>query len=197
MSTARARLVCAVTAGSILILAASNDASAQRSRDRHVVNGGRVALIAPAPAPVVVVAPRHGFYGSPYAYQYGYSPYGYFPSAAIVQNIPVVMLQDGRVFANFGYGYEQVVRTCAPSGVVPVVTGYASVPRGSTIVQPTPMQPVVTQPAPAQPTASEQMLARALSPATVVTAIPGPLAVQLVTPSCWSHYGGSVFVFRR
>ena len=195
MSLARARLVHAAAAVSILVSVAST-ASAQR-RDRHVVDGGRVALIAPSPTPVVVVAPRSGFYGSPYAYQYGYAPYGYFPNAAIVQNIPVVMLQDGRVFANFGYGYEQVVRTCTPGGIAPIVRGYQPVTTGSTIVQPTAVQPIVTQPAPAQATASEQMLARALSPAAVVTAVPGPLAVQLVTPSCWSSYAGSVFVFRR
>jgi hypothetical protein len=186
----------AVVAVSILLAAATSDVTAQRSRDRHVVDGGRVALIAPAPAPVVVVAPRHGFYGSPYAYQYGHAPYGYFPNAAIMQNIPVVMLHDGRVFANFGYGYEQVVRTCAPAGVAPLVTGYANVTTGA-IVQPTVVQPVITQPAPAQQTASEQMLARALSPATVVTTIPGPLAAQVVTASCWSNYGSSVYVFRR
>jgi hypothetical protein len=198
MSITRIRAAqSAIAVAALLISAAMNTASAQNRRDQHVINGGRVAIIAPAPTAVVVVPARHGYY-NPY-YSPGYSPYGYFPNAAFVQNIPVVMLQDGRVFANFGYGFEQVVRSCQPGGFATVVGGYGGgvITNGSAIVQPTAVQPVVTQPAPAQPTASEQMLTRAISPASVVTAVPGPLAVQVITPSCWSNYGSSVFVFRR
>jgi len=46
-------------------------------------------------------------------------------------------------------------------------------------------------------TASEQQLIRALNPASVVTVVPGPFTEQIVTPSCWSTFSGSVFVFRR
>jgi hypothetical protein len=199
MTPVGTRVVRSAAALTILILSvASETASAQNRRDRHVVDGGRVAGIAAAPVPVVVVAPpRHRYYGG-YGYAYGAAAYSYFPNAGLVQNIPVFMLQDGRVFANFGYGFESVVRTCAPTSFGPAVTNYGTVTTiGSTIVQPSPVQPVVTQPAPAQRTASEQMLVRALSPAAVVTTLPGPLAVQVVTPSCWSSYGGNVFVFRR
>jgi hypothetical protein len=201
MRSAPVRVAHCIAAITLVALALPNIASAQR-RDQHVVDGGRIAAVAPAPAPIVIVQPGSRGYGYGYGQHrnaFGYSPYGYFPNAAVVQNIPVVMLQDGRVFANFGYGYERVIRTCSANGFAPMATGY-SVPAmggGSTIVQPTPVQPIAVQPARAQATESEQMLVRALSPATIVTAVPGPYAGRLITQSCWSNYGGSVFVFRR
>lgn len=180
--------------GATLLVGLANVAQAQVRRDGHVVNGGRVAAIAPAPVPVVIVA-APAYYGG---YPYGYAPYGYFPAGAGIQNFPVVMLQDGRVFANFGFGFEHVVRSCSVNGFASGVNGVVATPiTGSTIAQPIALQPQIIQPAPAQPTASEQQLWRALYPATVVTALPGPLAVRLLTPSCWSSASGSVFVFRR
>ena len=175
--------------GAILLVGLADAARGQARRDRHVV-GGRVAAIAPAPTPVVIVA-GPAFVGG---FQTGFLPSGFFPAAAFVQNFPVAILQDGRVFANFGFGFEQVVRACAVNGFATTV----GVPTtGSTIAQPIAIQPRVIQPAPVQQTASEQQLIRALYPASVVTVLPGPLAAQFVTPSCWSSFSGSVFVFRR
>ncbi len=203
MRFARARFSYSVTALTLAGFLASTvpNVAAAQGRDRRVVKGttgaGRVAGIAPAQTPIVVVQPAQQAYYYP-QYGYGYSSYGYFPNAGFVQNIPVVLLQDGRVFANFGYGYEQVIRTCSPGGFGSVSSGYgASLVTGGGVVQPTVVQPTATQPAPAQTTESERMLIRAVSPATVVNAMPGPLAVQVVTPSCWSNYGASVYVFHR
>jgi len=112
-------------------------------------------------------------------------------------NVPVVVLEDGRVFANFGHGYERVVRSCG----VPVTFGAESAPA---TVQPGAIQPAVVQPpvgtsqpvpytppVPNQQTASQQML---------------PLVVQQAQASrstvvneqmCWSNDGrGRVFVGR-
>lgn len=53
---------------------------------------------APAPAPVQVAQPV-----------YYYSPDGY-----AVHGAPYLALSDGSVLVNFGYGYERVLRQCAP-----------------------------------------------------------------------------------
>jgi len=180
--------------GAILLAGLADNVRAQARRDGHVVGGGRIATIAPAPAPVVVVAPAPFFGGFPSAV----APFGFFPAATAVQNFPVVILPNGSVFANFGFGFEQVVRACAVNGIgvtTNAIVGVATT--GSTIAQPIPVQPPVIQPAPVQQTASEQQLIRALNPASVVTVIPGPFAAQIITPSCWSTFSGSVFVFRR
>lgn len=53
----------------------------------------------PAPAPVQVAQPVY----------YYYSPDGY-----AVNGAPYLALNDGSVLVNFGYGYERVLRQCAP-----------------------------------------------------------------------------------
>ncbi|HEY4129814.1 MAG TPA: hypothetical protein VGM50_04325 [Gemmatimonadaceae bacterium] len=74
---------------------------------------GRVAGIAPA-APQAPAAGNYRF-----------------------NNVPMTVSADGRVFANFGRGYEQLVRNCA----VPL----------SSFSQPPTTQPVVVQPSPYTP----------------------------------------------
>src|SRR5262245_50877849 len=64
------------TATAILLAGLTDVVHAQARRDRHVV-GGRIATIAPAPAPIVVVAPGPFFGGFPSAF----SPVGFFPVA--------------------------------------------------------------------------------------------------------------------
>jgi hypothetical protein len=75
---------------------------------------------APAPA----ARPRIGYAGTPtpapqpvlpapvpsyYYYQPGY-----------LQGAPYLVLSDGSVVVNFGYGYERVLRQCAPANGAPV-----------------------------------------------------------------------------
>lgn len=142
---------------------------------------GQVAGIAPAPAPPAQADhhERHRpvFFGT----------------------VPVVVLADGRVFADFGggRGFERIVSSCG----VPVSFDGQS---AAGLVQPTVVQPSVRQPSagaiqplpytppvPSQPTASQQML---------------PLAAQQTlashstlvnTQMCWSNdQRGRVFVGR-
>ena len=135
---------------------------------------GRIAGIAPAPVIVnPIIAPGRFLSGS----------------------VPIIITPDGRVFANFGGGFEQVVTGCGASGVV--VTNDLS----SGVVQPSVVQPTVAQPGivagplpytpavPNQETASQQMLRG--------SAIPVQTQRQVVVRhrSCWWTGGhGQVFV---
>jgi len=137
---------------------------------------GRVAGIAPAPVANPIVAPGTFLSGS----------------------VPVIVSPDGRIFANFGAGFEQVVTACgAASGIV------VSNVQSSGLVQPTVVQPSVAQPGivatplpytpavPNQQTASQQMLGQQ-------TAGAQPQQVVVRNRSCWSTDGrGQVFVGRQ
>ena len=134
------------------------------AQDRRVVNPPtRKAIIAPAPAQ----APAPG------------QP-GVDPNRPRLWSVPILTLPDGRVYADFGYGFEQVVSSCAASLAV----------QPSPAPSATPTQPVVTQPAPAQATTSEQMLNTRPANSASVTNTPA-------ASSCWSTEAGSIQVFRR
>jgi hypothetical protein len=140
----------------------------------------RIAGIAPPPAAAPVNPPSN----------FGASGPVFFA------NIPVVVFADGRVFADFGFGYEQVVRSCT----LPVSYGSQFVPNATpvqpSVVQPTVVQPSIaaspqtvpySQPVPAQQTASQQMAVQNTQPAARV----------VNTQSCWAvGTTGRVFVGR-
>ena len=89
-------------------------------------------------------------------------------------SVPILTLPDGRVFADFGYGFEQVVtqlRRVRDRATLAVPVGSCR-PTGG------------TQPAPAQPTGSEQMLNT--RPVNGVSVTNTPAAT-----SCWSNQAGS------
>jgi len=105
---------------------------AQRARHAPTPTTGaaapRVAAIAPAPAPQTQPLYPRRYYG-----------HGGFRS-----DLPILLMADGRVFADFGRGFEQIARSCA------LPTAYV----GSQIVSPSGLQqPVVVQPTVTQPTA--------------------------------------------
>lgn len=149
--------------------------------------GGRVAGIAPAPTPTPTPPPpadsrarqRPVFFG----------------------NVPVVVLADGRVFGDFGHGFEQVVNWCG------VPANFDGGQTAQPLVQPTAVQPTVippaggvvqplpyTPPAPSQPAASQQMVPQATQHAQQVQASRSTL---VNTQMCWSNDPrGRVFVGR-
>src|SRR5215213_2694420 len=96
---------------------------------QHTVSssGSRVAGIAPPAVAAAPAAPeRHHsrmngpvFYGS----------------------VPVMIFPDGRVFADFGRGYERVVSVCGQSAM-----GFEPVIPNAGLVQPSVVQPTVVQP---------------------------------------------------
>jgi hypothetical protein len=138
---------------------------------------GRVAGIAPAP---VVVNPVVA------------------PGTFLTGSVPVFISPDGRVFANFGGGFEQVVTACGASTGIVMTNG-----QSAGLVQPAVVQPSVTQPGivagplpftpavPNQQTASQQMLGQPAAPVQQQQFVVG-------NRSCWSTDGrGQVFVGRQ
>jgi len=155
----------------IAITVALSSASAQRAQHAPATTtntkGPRVAAIAPAPAPQPV-------------YQRPYYGHGGFRS-----DLPILLLADGRVFANFGRGFEQIVRSCT----LPTAYSSPQVVSPSGLQQPVVVQPTVTQPSapgverlpytppvPNQQTPSQQM------------AVQGGRLPQenLASQSCWA-----------
>jgi hypothetical protein len=117
--------------------------------------GGAGTVAAIAPPPRVVIAP--GAFRTP-----GFNP-GFPAGMAFFANLAVVVLADGRVFADFGRGFERVVRNCD------VQLNYSEL---LPVIQPVVIQPTVTQnpvvvsgppvpytpPVPLEQTAYERML---------------------------------------
>lgn len=97
--------------------------------------------------------------------------------------VPAIVTNDGRVFANFGYGYEQVYRSCSGA----VVVGQPAVIAGNGAVL-TPQAPTYTQPVPNQQTAS-QLMAAGRHPQTTLVA---PAYSTCFSP----HASGGVIVYR-
>jgi hypothetical protein len=138
---------------------------------------GRIAGIAPAP---VIVNPRFGpgrFINA-----------RFFNGGFFTGFVPILVLPDGRVFANFGAGFEQVVTACGVSTGIAVTNVLPSVIQ-PTVVQPSAIQPGIdaglfpfTSPAPIQETASQQMLQ-------------AQQQVGVANRACWATDGrGQVFV---
>lgn len=73
-------------------------ATAAPARDGRLPRIGFAADPTPAPAPPVVYVVPQVYY-----VQNGYAPIG----------SPYLVLSDGSVLVNFGYGYERVLRSCA------------------------------------------------------------------------------------
>jgi hypothetical protein len=138
----------------VAMLTLASIASAQRTQHAPAPTSGaaapRVATIAPTPVPPPQQVYPHRFYG-----------HGGFRD-----DLPILLMADGRVFADFGRGFEQVVRSCAlPTGFSSSQVVSPSGLQQPVVVQPTVTQPVApgverlpyTPPVPAQQTPSQQM----------------------------------------
>ncbi|MDE3214963.1 MAG: hypothetical protein KGO03_01120 [Gemmatimonadota bacterium] len=113
----------------------------------------------PAPPPSPVVTPAYGSgYGPNYNYGYG---------QALDPSVPVTVASDGRVYANFGYGYQLVPDQCSAQRA----SRYAGPAQPAGPVQPQVIQPAVptTSPPPA--------------PVIVTPGAPGPGAEG----ACWTR----------
>ena len=129
------------------------------------------------------------------------SPYGGTnPAPVVYGSVPVFVTTDGRVFANFGYGYEEVVRACghyqAPSGPSSYRPGQSSDQQSPSSTpstyEPSTFGPGNTQPAPAQPTESERMLPAGHAPPN-----PGAGQQRARSSACYSSdQRGRIIVIR-
>jgi len=175
--------LAAVSAAAV-VLAPTAGAQHIKAKPAAPASSGRVAGIAPAPQ-VIIVQP-------------GYVQPGYVQSGMpYYANIPVVVFPDGRIFANLGYGYEQVVTPCGTSPAVVVVQGF-----DEGVTQPSVVQPMITQPSvnaplpytpavPAQQTESQRMLGQQARPLQNGSGYP-------ISRGCWSRdTRGQVFVAPR
>jgi hypothetical protein len=140
----------------------------------HLPTGtaGKTGVV-PKPQPqIVIVQPQSPRY---------HRVFPRYPGGATV--VPALMLADGRVFADFGFGYEPVYRSCSSA----VVVGQPRVIAGNGVVL-SPAAPTYTQPVPNQQTASQQM-ATANGTRNVV--------VSGAQTACFSSNGaGQIFVYR-
>jgi hypothetical protein len=99
--------------------------------------------------------------------------------------VPAIVMSDGSVFANFGFGFEPVLRPCNNA----VIVGQPRVVAGNGQVL-SQSQPTYTQPVPAQLTASQQSIRSTQSGMPVLS----PVA----RTACFSRDAfGRVVVFRR
>ena len=115
----------------------------------------------------------------------GHNPYARPYGGASV--IPAVVLNDGSIFADFGYGYERVFRSCSSNAVVrqPVVGSPVVIGSNGVVLS---AVPTYTQPVPNQQTSSQQMAARVTEQQ--------PASVRAQT-ACFNRDGaGRVFVVR-
>src|SRR5436190_2019668 len=92
-------------------------ALAQHTVHTKAAASGRVAGI--APAPVIVTT-------------------SIAPGTFLTGSVPIIISPDGRVFANFGGGFEQVVTACGISNGIVVANA-----QSAGLVQPTVVQPTV------------------------------------------------------
>ncbi len=117
----------------------------------------------------------------------------YYGGSSGYRYVPVMVGQDGNVYANFGYGYERVLRQCTLAQTV-------QQPR---VQQPTPQaysQPALTQPVPRPQTASPAIGATpslsGLTSGNTKAMHVGP-ATQLAAAACWSQLGNGNVTVRR
>ncbi len=175
-----------VAAAFAVAFVTTSPAAAQhiKARPAAPASSGRVAGIAPAPQ-VIVVQP-------------GFVQPGFVsPAIPFYGSVPVVVFPDGRVFANFGYGYEQVVTACGASPGVVVVQNFDQSVIQPSVVQPTIAQPSINTPmpytpsVPAQQTESQRMLGQQARAVQNGQAYP-------ISRGCWSRdTRGQVFVSPR
>ncbi|HEU4989261.1 MAG TPA: hypothetical protein VFT41_05730 [Gemmatimonadaceae bacterium] len=141
------------------------------------------------PPPAEQRAERHG---GGERWEYGRAPIRY-------SYLPAMILGGGQVYANFGYGYERVLRECA---MAPALPSYGA--QQVTPAQPTPpaySQPEYTQPVPRAQTSSQAMIAQSQGNAagvpTVSPVMHAGMPTQMADNACWTKAANGRVVVRR
>ena len=188
----------------LVLLALPAAVAAAQSRRAQVLHPdppparGQLGGMAPSPAPQATRADGergHGYGHDGYDGTYrrhddgGYGHDRDGDRGRDANRIPTIVTSDGRVFANFGNGYEQVVRSCAAQNAQAAPSsgyGVYSTPTYSLpnygAQQPMPYTP----PVPTMPTESQKMIQEQQAQAT---------ATQAGQTACWATDAqGRVFV---
>jgi hypothetical protein len=150
----------------LLALTADHAAAQSRAgtfRASPPPSGSRRATEAQRPQPQVVVVPS-----SPGTGFGGVTNQPVFPRQPVAFTlIPAILMSDGTVMADFGFGFEPVTRACGNAVVMSTPTVFAGngviLSRGTTTV-------TYTQPVPNQITPSQQNLPSAQSRFPILTA---------------------------
>lgn len=131
------------------------------------------------PAQTVVVDQNHYYRNPSYPSHPSYPSYPVQPAQFIM--VPALLMSDGSIFANFGFGYEPVIRTCYAVSTAPMQRiGANGVALHNSDAMP------YTPAVPNQMTASQQMIANG-------TRLSGPAQLACFTRDA----AGRVFVYRR
>ena len=154
-------LMLALTAGQ-----AAAQSKAGTFRASPPPSGSRRATEAPRPQPTIVVVPSSS--GAGIGGFGGVINQSVFPRQPVAFTlIPAILMSDGTVLADFGFGFEPVTRACGNAVVMSTPTVFAGngviLSRGTTTV-------TYTQPVPNQMTPSQQNLPSAQSRFPILTA---------------------------
>ena len=105
-----ARITFALLTAASVASAQERNASAPPPAPRPAAQPRIAHAATPTPPPQPVQpAP------APYYYYYNQQPYySQYGNTYVVPGAPYLVLSDGSVIVNFGYGYERVLRPCAP-----------------------------------------------------------------------------------
>jgi hypothetical protein len=166
--------------------------AASQSRPRTLPAPARIAGIAPAPpAPPPSIQPP-GSSISPGTI----APPGDYPVAAGV--VPVIVTADGRVYADFGWGYEQVIRQCAQTITYVAQTPATTAAGASQPAPPAYKTPTYTTPTYSTPAYSPGVTATTPArPTTGISAPSNPSAPSsLGSAACWINSSGRTLIIR-
>ena len=156
----KAFLALVLTASLAGIASAQTKATTFRAQPQ--ASGSRRATETPHPQQTVIVVPS-----SPSGFNQPFNQFVFPRQPVAFTLIPAILMSDGTVLADFGFGYEPVTRACGNAVVMStprVIAGNGVVlSPGSTTV-------TYTQPVPNQATPSQQNLPSAQSRFPILTA---------------------------
>ena len=173
----KSRIAGTVLGAAVLLASSAGSANAQLKDGKWQLApqpaGSRAVQAPPPPQTTVFAFPSSPTFNQPV-----------FPRQPVMFTyIPAILMSDGSVFANFGFGYEPVRRSC---GNQVVLSNQIQVVAGNGVVLS--QGPTYTQSVPAQTTPSQQMVSSGHPTGTVSAA---------AQSSCFRRdASGRVFVIR-
>ncbi len=158
-TTTKAFLALVLTASLTGVAAAQSKATPFRAQPR--ASGTRTATETPHPQQTTVIVQSSLGFNEPLRQSV-------FPRRAVAFTlIPAILMSDGTVLADFGFGYEPVTRACGNAVVMSTPQVFAG---NGVVLSPGSTTVTYTQPVPNQATPSQQNLPSAQSRFPILTA---------------------------